>query len=78
MAMQMIPVSSSNITAAGHDAGTMRVRFSNGTMYDYAGVSAELFNDMLQSESVGRFYHANIKGKFTGTKVEEEGNGEGN
>lgn len=73
--MEMKLLKSSNITAVGHEANTMRVRFSNGTEYDYAGVSAELFNEMVKSESVGRFYHKNIKGQFTGTKVEEDDNG---
>jgi hypothetical protein len=56
----------------------MRLEFSNGTLYDYQDVSAETFNDFIQSKSVGRYFHANIKGNYTGTKVEkEQENGEG-
>jgi len=74
--MQLIPVKSSNLKAAGHDNGIMRVQFSNGTEYDYKGVSAEVFNNMLQSKSVGKFFNTNIKSKFIGAKVvKEEGNG---
>ena len=76
--MQMIPVKSSNIKAAGHEANTMRVEFTNGTVYDYPGVSAELFNNFMQAESQGRYYHQFIKGKFNGTRVEKDKeNGQG-
>ena len=70
--MQLIPVKSSNLKAAGHDNGIMRVQFPNGTEYDYKGVSAEVFNNMLQSKSVGKFFHTNIKSKFIGAKVVKE------
>jgi hypothetical protein len=50
----------------------MRVRFSNGTEYDYKGVSPVLFNEFMKAESPGKFYHANIRGLITGTKVEKE------
>ena len=74
--MQMIPVKSSNIKAAGFENNVMRGRFGNGTEYDSQGVTAEIFNDFLQSKSQGKFYHANIKSKFTGAKVvKEEGDG---
>ena len=72
--MIMVPVKSSNIKAAGFNtlAGTMRIQFSNGTEYDYEGVNAEMYNNFLESKSQGRFFHQNIKGKLTGTKVKKE------
>lgn len=74
--MKMIPVKSSNIKAAGFENNVLRVQFSNGTMYDYKEVSAEIANDFFQAKSQGKFYHAEIKSKFTGAKVvKEDGNG---
>ena len=72
--MEMKKIASSNITAAGHIANTLRVRFDNGVEYDYPGVSPALFEEFMAAKSQGRFYHANIKVKFTGTKVEKEDN----
>lgn len=70
--MQMIPVESSNIKALGHEGTTMRLQYTNGTEYDFEGVSAEVFNNFMESESKGRFFHKNIKGKFTSKKVGED------
>ena len=72
--MILIPVKSSNISAAGHENNTLRIQFSNGTEYDYKDVSSETFNDFMESESQGKFFHKNIKGKFSGTKNEKGSN----
>ncbi len=69
--MQMIPVKSSNIKAAGFENNVLRVQFGNGTEYDYQNVSAETFNNFIKAESQGKFFHKNIKGKFEGSKVEK-------
>ena len=76
--MLMQKITSSNITAAGYDNGTMRVQFSNGTQYDYKGVSPQMFDGFVTATSQGRFFHKLIKPKFTGTKViKETGDGKG-
>lgn len=70
--MEMQEIKSSNIKAAGYDVdtGLMRVRFGNGTEYDYP-VKQEVFNEFIGAKSQGKYFHAIIKGKYTGTKVEE-------
>ena len=68
----MVNVVSSNLRAIGFDptSQTMRVEFNNGSMWDYAGVSQETFNAVLNAESVGKAYNALIKGGgYAGTKV---------
>ncbi len=70
--MQMIPVQSSNIKAAGHEGSTLRIQYGNGTEYDFKGVSAEVFNRFMESDSKGRFFHKNIRGKFDSAKVEKD------
>lgn len=70
--MEMKPVKSSNIKAAGYDPlrKVMRVQFSNGSNYDYSEVDATTFNNFMEAKSQGKFFHQNIKGKLTGTRVE--------
>jgi len=74
--MEMAEIKSSNIKSAGYDlkAGTMRVKFGNGTEYDYP-VGLEVFNEFIAAKSQGKYFHAVIKGKYTGTKVEEDNDG---
>lgn len=36
----------------------------NDTYYHYCGISNELFNQWISSQSKGRFYNAAIKGKY--------------
>ena len=72
--MLMQKIVSSNISAAGYDNGTMRVRFSNGTEYDYKGVSPQMFDGFITAKSQGKFYNTVIRPKFKGVKVEKENN----
>jgi hypothetical protein len=72
------PVQSSQIHAIGYDAGsrTLRVQFKSasglGSQYDYPGVPAETAEAFQKAESVGRFFGANIKGKFDFKKLPGE------
>jgi len=71
--MEMAKVKSSNISAAGYDPATkvLRIRFSNGTDYDYKNVSAEKYSAFMAAESQGRYFHQNIKGVCTCTKCKK-------
>jgi hypothetical protein len=68
---QMIPVSSSNIKAVGYDAPAkaLHIDFNSGS-YIHAGVPSEIHSGLMSAESKGKYYHANIKGKFEATKKE--------
>ena len=70
--MEMKKVKSSNISAIGYDIESkkLRVRFSNGSEYDYEEVSQETFVAFISASSTGRYYHQNIKNKFTSAKIE--------
>ena len=70
--MIMIPLKSSNIAAAGYENNVLRVQFSNGTQYDYKGVSSEVFNSFIEAKSQGKFFHKNIRGVFQSTKHERK------
>lgn len=69
---KMIPVPSSNIEAVGHVGTKLRVRFKGGATYEYAGVSEDLFAELVTAESVGKFVNAEIKGKYDSRKLEAE------
>lgn len=73
--MKMYNVESSNITQVGYDVPEERlyVRFTNGTLYRYCDVPASMFTELLQAESVGKFFIATIKrfpDKYPFEKVE--------
>lgn len=69
--MEMINVSSSNVNAIGYDSGTstLRVRFNDGSEYDYYNVPENIYNDFLSAGSPGTFLHQVIKGQFSYAKL---------
>lgn len=69
--MEMINVTSSNIESIGRDeaTGVMRVQFSNGGLYEYAGVPVSTWNEFMGAESKGKYFAQNIKGKFDSNKL---------
>lgn len=72
--MKFVPVVSSQISQLGHDAvsSTMRVVFTNGSTYEYANVSRELFEELLAAPSVGSHFSKVIKknhGTYPFTKI---------
>ena len=67
--MEMIPVTSSQIAAIGHDGDILTVRFKNGALWQYADVTAEAFGKLQGAESVGKFFNANIKPHHKATRI---------
>lgn len=65
--MEMQEVKSSWIEAVGYDEGAqeLHVKFrpgrGGGKTYIYGMVSREVYEEMLEAESVGRYYQAHIK-----------------
>lgn len=73
--MEMIKVTSSNINAIGWQGNVLldngfipkdilRVQYSHGAIYDYVGVTKEVFDQLMQAESKGSFLNKNIKDKY--------------
>jgi hypothetical protein len=75
--MHREPVTSSLIKSTGHDpaTSTMEVEFTDGKVYRYEGVPAEVHDNMRAAESVGRHFLRTVKPAFSGTPVKEEGEG---
>jgi len=69
-------VKSSYIKKVGYDEDRkeLRVYFKNGVAWKYFDVPESAYVSMLLAESTGKFYAKEIKGVFTGRKVEPEDN----
>ena len=67
----LTPVQSSNLAAIGYDAEAreLRVQFQSGHIYSYVEVPPETWAQFQAAESKGRFYGAEIKGKYPTEKV---------
>jgi hypothetical protein len=73
--MQRIPVQSSQIQEIGYDPekSVLEVQFKRGlTVYHYAGVPPEVYEDLMHSESIGKFFNANVRDKFAYTKLTQQ------
>lgn len=70
--MEMQVVSSSNIAAIGYDSDTneLVVEFNNGGVYKYLDVPFETYQELMDAESHGVYFNANIrKGGFEYVKL---------
>ena len=69
--MERVPVQSSNVAEVGYDqdALVMEVLFHNGSVYQYFDVPQMLFQEMLQSDSIGGFLNEHIKGSYRYAKL---------
>ena len=69
--MERVPVQSSNVAEVGYDqdALVMEVLFHSGSVYQYFDVPQMLFQEMLQSDSIGGFLNEHIKGSYRYVKL---------
>lgn len=60
------PVKSSNISGIGYqpETKTLIVNFKNGNRYKYSGVEPEQHAALMDSDSIGRFFHTKIRGQY--------------
>ena len=43
----------------------MEVTFVNNQVYSYRGVPIQVWEAALSTESIGKFFHSEIKGKYS-------------
>ncbi len=69
--MERQNVESSNIVSVGYDKESLvlEVEFKKGKVYRYSDVDGLTYAGLLTAESVGKYFHQNIKDKFSFTKV---------
>lgn len=67
----MTQVDSSSIHSHGFDdvSGTLDIKFRNGKTYRYYGVSADTYQGMQESDSIGSFARKNIIGNYKTEKL---------
>jgi hypothetical protein len=61
--MTMEPVESSNLKEVGYDPDTqvLRVKFHNGGLYEFDGVSEEKHAALMAADSKGRHFMTHIR-----------------
>ena len=64
-------VQSSMIASFGYEAdnSTLEVEFNSGAVWQYYDVPESVYYDMKNSDSLGKFFHANIKGQYPESQV---------
>ena len=62
--MNMIPVSSSNISSIGYEGTTLYVRFNSGGLYAYYDVPQSVYSGLMSASSHGKYLSAYIKGRY--------------
>ena len=63
--MEMIPVSSSDLSSVGYENGILYISFVSGGLYAYYHVPESVFNGLLSASSKGKFFHQFIKNNYS-------------
>lgn len=69
--MERYSVASSNIAAIGYDESTdtLEVEFLGGAVYHYFGVPLNIYEQLMQAGSKGRFLHTYIRNAYAYSRV---------
>lgn len=69
--MEMIPVSSSNLSSVGYnpDTGDLYIRFHNGGLYVYEMVPPNVYRELMNASSHGKYFAAYIKNVYRYRKM---------
>lgn len=62
-------IKSSLITSVSYKNFKLLINFSNGHSYLYYNVPYEVYDELIKTDSAGKFYNQNIKGKFPRKQV---------
>ena len=69
--MERYSVASSNLAAVGYDPATetLEVEFLNGSIYQYFNVPQNMYDNLMQEGSKGRFLNTYIKNAYPYSRV---------
>ena len=69
--MDRIAVISSSLSEVGYDPSEQRleIRFRSGGTYEYYNVPEEVYTDLVEDDSVGKYFHAEIKDQYQFKKL---------
>ncbi|NJL61921.1 MAG: KTSC domain-containing protein [Methylacidiphilales bacterium] len=82
-AIAMLPVNSSMANAIGYEESdkrslmpkayrTLQVEFRNGATYQYAGVEPEIWQELHETSSIGRYFNNQIRGNYDSSCIDED------
>ena len=60
---------SSVIGAVGHSR-VLEIQFESGKVYQYFDVPEDVYEDMLNAESKGKYFNSHIRGKYNYQEIE--------
>ena len=63
---------SSLLSSAEWCEGDLTVQFKGGQIYKYSEVSLDEFNNFSDAESGGKYFSAEIRGKYETVKIDED------
>jgi len=68
------PVVSSQIKSVGYHYATnmMVIEFKNGSVYEYEDVPYDIYETLIESKSLGTYFHKRIRDEFNTIKVEDK------
>lgn len=69
--MKRESVSSSNLASVGYDAENqiLEIEFYHGGVYQYFDVPKEEYKALMEADSHGKYFAANIKGHYRDSKI---------
>ncbi len=69
--MDLIAINSTLISRIGYDPNeeTLIIQFQNGTYYQYSNMSEQMYNNMMESKSIGKYFTAYVKNSFPYKKI---------
>ena len=69
--MKRESVLSSMIASLGYEAdtSTLEVEFNSGAVWQYYDVPESIYHDLMNSDSLGKFFHSSIKRQYREAQV---------
>jgi hypothetical protein len=67
--MNRQPVSSSNLRSVGWEDSVLEIEFLDGSIYQYFDVPEAVYVGLIQAESAGRYFWANVRGAYRYARV---------
>lgn len=67
--MNMISVSSSDISSIGYESNTLYITFNRGGTYSYSGVPQSVYQGLMSAASKGSYFHEHVRNNYTPHKL---------
>ena len=75
--MPRVDLQSTSLSAATYQeqSASLELEFRSGAIYRYIGVPAQVYQELLHSESKGRYFNQHIRNRFPYTQIDPARNG---